>query len=77
MLRNATALAEVDIGPENQPSGLDMFIGFVIGQKLLKLERNVNPTVSKKVLHGVQLFFIAAVEYITTTFPIADELLTN
>ena len=55
VIRNATALAEVDFGPENQLSDQDMFIGFVTRQKLLKLvrKRDTSPAVSKKCLHFV------------------------
>ena len=60
VIRNATALAEVDFGPENQLSDLDMFIGFVTRQKLLKLERkgDPSPAVSKKFLHFVYRQFL-------------------
>lgn len=79
VIRNATALADVDICTENHLTDPDMFIGFVTRQKLLKLERegDISSTVSKKFLHGVRQFYVAAVEYIKAKFPIADEVLIN
>lgn len=69
----------VDTDTASQLSDDNIFIGFVTRQTLLKLERegDCSPSDSRKFLLGVRQFYVAAVAYINTRFPIGDEVLTH
>ena len=78
-IRDAECLSEVDIGLSYQLTDANLFVGFTTRQNLLQLEREGDcvPPESKTCLQGVRKFYMTAVEYIISRFPLTDDVLKH